>query len=251
MEPRTRTILLLLLGAALALGGGCLYLAIKAYNTFMEKPSQAEKPHLYLKPEPLELQPCEAEPATTLSYFGFSTGVPWSEVEDTSESDFFTHVYFTSGHTIGFSQLPEENQPASAWRQQDPQARKAMEEFFGPGALDSHYGFFKAIISTTPDELDSAGSFQKTIGVRMRLLMKEGFARGGETGIYSFETEDIRGFQLGDPTRSDSINLTVFDRSDRQLNLWLSSVDPSEVRLTQSEVSCIIQHTRPAEEPKE
>lgn len=250
MKPLAKTLLLVLLVVVLLLGGGCIYLAVRAYRAFIEPPTRAEKPLLYVKTQPLDLQPCHAKPETDLSYFGYSVGVPWAEIAESRGDYYFgTSVTFTSGHKLSFRLSREGiDEPMDENTQEN---RRRIEEILGPEAAESNFGFFKALFDATPDDLGRA-SWRNAWIVRTILLRKEQELYSEEmTPIYAFETTHVRGFQFGDSTRQESVALWVFDPEDRRLLMSVTAPEQPPAHVSREELSCILQNIRPVEEPRE
>jgi hypothetical protein len=253
MEPRIRTILLLLLGAALALGAGCVYVAIQAYISFLEQPPEAEKPHLYATPQLLKLEPCELSPSTTVTLAGFAFDTPWTAIDETQpdDEDGIKVVKFTTEQAIVASDMNEVFQAVGNLRSENPQTRQMLESMMGPTALESNYGFISAVVATTPSDVAILRFPTKTLGARMLLGLKDSLASNAATGLFSFHTNHVRGFQLGDPSKTNAVDIIVFDERDAPLHLMIGVKEDSTVRVSQGELSCIIQSIRPADEAKE
>jgi hypothetical protein len=67
-----------------------------------------------------------------------------------------------------------------------------------------------------------------------------------DTGAFSFQFPDKRGFQIGDTSKTRRIFLEVFDSSGRCVEI-LCGTDPQRVRVTQAELNRIVRslHTVP------
>ncbi len=251
MEPHTRTLLLVLLGAALALGVGCFVLVHKAYEFVVYKPPREEKPHLYATPQLLELEPCEPPAGTSLSFLGYAVDTPWTEVVDTREGDGFAGFYFRSGHYVSAHLTDDESTPLGLLRAQDEDSRRNLENMLGKEATQSNHGYYKAVFSATPDDYSISSPFQRLMGLRLLLTMKDALAETAASGLYSFETQHMRGFQLGHPAKDQAVTIFAFDSSDRYLTLYITAQEGTGGHVTQDQINCIIQSIRPAEEPRE
>ena len=250
MEPRTRTILLILLGAALALGVGCYLLAVKAYDFVFYKPPREEKPHLYATPEPLELQDCNAAGGTALSFFGYLIRVPWTGVKSETADEDSAGAFFESRNYV-YAHLPaEKDTPLGHFNRQTEEDRRNVEALLGPEALRSNYNFYRALFSVTPSDLSFNTPYQRLIGLRVLLTLKDMHGGDAATGLHSFETPHVKGFQLGDPGRKRTVKLLVFGTNDQFFSLSLGRREGRDAAITQDELNCIIQSIRPAEEPK-
>lgn len=66
-------------------------------------------------------------------------------------------------------------------------------------------------------------------------------AGGGQRGIYEFRTDRVRGFQKGNPEKTDSVILDVYDSSDRLTTIILGKWKDAPTSLTQAEVNAFIE----------
>ena len=246
MEPRTRTILLILLGAALALGGGCVYLGIKAYNALYYVGSREEKPQLYAVPQPLALTPCSVERTNS----GLSVELPWMGVVDEKQYEKVSRFRFDSGLSVLLGQIDETQGPIAMFREQDAKTQRGLEAMLGREATASQYGFYEAMLNATPENITLGTHPGKVIGLRMILIMKEIMLPRGEAKLYSFHNGSVKGFQIGGGSRR-SVELLAFDSPHSGVAITVIPPKSPELRVSQDELNCIIQSIRPAEEPRE
>ncbi|MGH9894093.1 MAG: hypothetical protein ACREA0_19360 [bacterium] len=199
-----------MLGAALALGAACVFIGIKAYKTFYYAGSKEEKPQLYAVPRPLALTPCTVERTTTLSYSGLSVDLPWTGIVDEKQYDKFNRFRFDSGLAVLFGKIDETHGPIAMFREQDAETQRGLEAMLGREATGSQYGFYEAMLNTTPENITLDTHPSRVIGLRMILLMKEIMLPTGNAELYSFHTESVKGFQIGGGYRR-SVELLAFD----------------------------------------
>jgi hypothetical protein len=64
-------------------------------------------------------------------------------------------------------------------------------------------------------------------------------------GLYSFQTEWLRGFQQGDPTLDKTVTIDAFDADDHEIQLSIGRALSASQYVTQSELNRIIHSLRP------
>lgn len=203
-----------------------------------------EIPGVYITPQPLKNYSVSTAPGTKLSYFGYSFEVPWTGISKRKESprnsaqSGLVVLSFASGQTLVFI-APEDQSGLLAEIAHD----KDMHNFgpaFGDLVKRSPYDQYSALLNISPSAIRVFGPAGER-GRGLAMLMIKAIALPGslETGAFSFELPGKRGFQLGDPSKSERVQLDVLDLSGHFVEV-LCDAGRRDARLTQPELNRIL-----------
>ncbi len=120
-----------------------------------------------------------------------------------------------------------------------------MNPFLGhlvQGTHTSGYDLFDEILRVTPDRLSMFTSIEECEIVKGLLGAKsEMLGWLDEPAVYAFEHGAFRGFQLGDPSRDNTVTLEVFDEADEQLTFtFTQQLGEGGHQLTQDDLNEVI-----------
>ena len=195
-----------------------------------------QHPYLALVPQPLPELGSSAAPGTTLSDFGYEYEVAWP-APTTSRRTNGVAAYIFPGErglaffdpaesTAGFDHLPSPIQ----------QLISAL----------TGYEVMKRSLYTTPDQVSLFLSKRESARRMFLLNQKDIDLRRSPSVVYSFERSQFRGFQMGNPSTDDQVEVLCFDRSGRQLVFEFGSTSSSRPRVSQQDVSRMIETILPA-----
>jgi hypothetical protein len=119
----------------------------------------------------------------------------------------FVHLKFESGQDLIFS-VPG-NQGLLTEIVEDPSLNiGGLRLIFGDLTKRSAYEQYQALLNTTPQDIRPFGPRAEAAGGVAFLTIKAiAFGPGLESGVFSFELPDKRGFQIGDPQKSKRVDL--------------------------------------------
>lgn len=194
-------------------------------------------------------------PGTKLSYVGYEFEIPWDDLDASqtkqvpkdNPNPFMVALKFRSGRFLLVSASPARVFPDSIAREWKV-SPQSLESVFGRGAAQSDYSFLKNLYEFTPDKMHLWALFPSVhYREQMLLLLKtvvlsQSFA---DTGIFKIQSQDYRGFQLGDPQAHPRM-ITVHLYSDEgTIELTFSANDPNgPAAITQPEINRIVQSLR-------
>lgn len=117
---------------------------------------------------------------------------------------------------------------------------------FGDLVNRSPYDQYSALLNTSPATIRAFGPRPEAVrGVTLLTIKAIALPAGIETGAFSFQLPDKRGFQIGDPLRSRSIDLEVFDMNGHCLEI-ICGPTRDGIELTQPELNRILETLRTA-----
>jgi hypothetical protein len=117
---------------------------------------------------------------------------------------------------------------------------KNLQVVFGDLMNRSAYDQQAALLNTTPRSIRAFGPRAEAVrGVTLLTIKALAVASGLETGVFSFELPDKRGFQIGDPQKSRRVNLEVFGMGGHHVEMVFAASKDSDM-LSQSEINRIL-----------
>jgi hypothetical protein len=190
---------------------------------------------------------------TTLSYFGYEFQVPWTgnytlkgnlTLKVIAEGGLVA-IKFASGQDLVFM-IPGDQKGLLTELAQDKLLGVRNPKIFGDLLKRSPYDQFQAILNTTPASIHMFRN--QADGVRGAILLTIkaiAVGPGLETGAFSFELRNKRGFQIGDPHKSKHVQLELFDSTGRQIEIFVGTKN-SGIGWSQQDLNRIITTLRPA-----
>ena len=236
MEPRATSarrvaitslgVLLLVTAVSGLLYGPQAFIVLKLRKTLPHDQS------LYAMPEQLISTESSEGLGTTLSYFGYQFEVPWIGVENQYQGPSLVVVRFNSGQVVMFQNPMETLKILKA-------TRKVFEAWGNTAAL-SNYSAYDYVLHVTPRQMSVFMPRQEAVRVAALLPIKYAFAYKSESGLYSFDWANIKGFQCGSPGLTRTIIVNAFDRNDAPIQLIFSTKDGSQAVLSQSDINRVL-----------
>jgi hypothetical protein len=126
-----------------------------------------------------------------------------------------------------------------------------MQLVFGDLMNRSAHDQYAALLNTTPSSIRAFGPrAEATRGVTLLTFKAVAVGPGLETGVFSFELPDKRGFQIGDPQKSKRVDFEVFDARGHHVEIICATMKDS-IRLSQPELNRILKslHAEPSTAP--
>jgi hypothetical protein len=116
---------------------------------------------------------------------------------------------------------------------------------FGGKPIDSDYALLSRTLCLTPRDLRLSWSRREMAGNSVLLTIKEIDIAHIRNGVYSFQTESLRGFQYGDPTHDKVVKIDAFDEKDRKIWLMIGAeLKPNGRKPSQAEINRILYSLR-------
>jgi len=183
---------------------------------------------------------------STLTKFGYQFDVPWKMREAKAVEGIAFFRADSGQETLEFWDPAIQTGLVEIMRDSNEVARNAMTLFYGSKFVQSDYAFEQAVLNTTPSQLSYFWPGKKDVRAAVLLMMKPIGIPESSTGIYSFETENLRGFQSGNPAKAGSVTVKAFDAQDRQF-LFIWGTNPKSTGwLTQADINLVLHTLRPA-----
>jgi hypothetical protein len=202
-------------------------------------------PAVKVTPQPLTDYSVSDTAGTALSLFGYSFEVPWSASFKTkvsqkdSTQNGFAQITFDSGQVL---LLFAPSNPSGLFTElvQDKELQMGnLRPVFGDLMNRTAYDQYSALLNTTPSTIRAFGPRAEAArGITMLMIKAIAPPVSLEKGAFSFEFPDKRGFQLGDPRKSQQVDLEVLDLNGHYVEIICAAAKDS--RLTQPELNRIL-----------
>ncbi len=199
-------------------------------------------PGVKVAPQPLADYSVSDGPGAALSYFGYDFQVPWnaSFKKKAFGKGGLVQLEFESGQNVTFIVPANQSGLLTEIVQDRSLNMKNLQLVFGDLMNRSAYDQYAVLLNTTPRGIREFGPRAEAVrGVTLLTIKAIAVAPGLETGVFSFELPDKRGFQIGDPRKSRRVDLEVFDMGGHHVEMVLTA-SKDTVRLSQSEINRIL-----------
>jgi hypothetical protein len=198
-------------------------------------------PAVKVAPQPLADYSVSDAPGIVLSYFGYEFEVPWNaSFKEGVVGRALVQLKFQSGQEVLL--IVPENQGGLLTEivQDQSMHMKNLGPIFGDLMNRSAYDQYAALLNTTPSSIRAFGPrAEATRGVTLLTIKAIAVGPGLETGVFSFEFPDKRGFQVGDPRKSKRADLELFGMGGHHVEITCTTTN-GNVRLSQSELNRIL-----------
>ena len=242
--------LVVVVGGAYALVYGLQTYLVLRYKLLAETNAPA-----YTVPHLLQIESDSSVEGTRFSYYGWEFEVPWEEIDAERRHEIATTVTFKAGQNILFFNPEQTASPRGQSDGEAPQDANQAASLFPDKTIESDYAYLDAVFHTTPDQLSIFMPQMEAVQLSAVLGLKALWTSNSGPDLYSFETENLRGFQLGDPARTDRVQVYWFDPEGKLIGHFVvGRVDKNkkekeeENTLSQAEISRIILTLRPVAE---
>jgi hypothetical protein len=204
-------------------------------------------PAVKVTAQPLTDYSVSDAPGTQLSYLSYSFEVPWNASFKTKGSQKeptkggIMQVKFDSGQSLLLIVPANQNGLLTELVQDQSSHMENLRLIFGNLMNLSPYDQYSALLSTSPSTIRAFGPRPEAVrGVTLLTIKAIALPASLETGAFSFQLPDKRGFQIGDPRKSRSIELEVFDMNGHYLEFICETTTRDGIRVTQPELNRIL-----------
>ena len=154
---------------------------------------------------------------------------------------------FLGGESIRVTVLdPSRQSRLEALKEWATYERRDFAATFGEDATTSNYAMYSKIVTLTPGDVNPSLSKDRILGYSALLVSKKGEAPFFASGLYSFKTEWVRGYQEGDSLETDEIVIDAYDARDREVRVSVYAGPRLVSWPTQADINRIIFSLRPA-----
>ena len=212
---------------------------------FYTKWQARNAPEMWVVPKPLPDVSIERSAGEKFSYFGYEFESPWTEVKRERKWESIAILNFSNGAFVSILDPAHGADELELIKQEASKRGTDIRNVFGDEATRSRYSLLAKILYLTPKDLSLFSSRQDMVSNSILLILKSIHTKRLKGGLYSFQTEWLRGFQEGAPEQDKMVIIEAFDAQDHKIELWIGS-EQGAVKLSQSEVNRILYSLHPA-----
>ncbi|MGO9650109.1 MAG: hypothetical protein ACLPOO_18910 [Terriglobales bacterium] len=190
---------------------------------------------------------------TKVSYFGYEFGIPWSDVDEPATKVYRNRVViaFKSGLRLMFVTGPPK-EFVKAVLSSGKIDTTTFRQIYGD-AMESDYALTRLMLESTPEKVSLLGPKKDAVGRAMMLAIKA-IAVPENSGMFSVQTRDFKGFQYGEPLNTpkriivdlftdDGSLEFMFFKQDQGIPNTVAPVD-RQVTVSQPEINAVVQSVR-------
>jgi len=201
------------------------------------------EPELWIVPTPLPTGVSEPSAGRTFSYLGYDFESPWAEVKLEKKYQSIATVYFSDGEFISISTGPD---LTGAMQERSTKRRAALQDAFGPGVMESNYRLRSSILYSTPSDLRLFSSPREMVAKSVFLVLKPISVLNAKTGLYSFQSKWLRGFEKGAPGQANPVAIDAFDEKDREIDILIGTQLRTNGTVSQADINRVLFSLHPA-----
>lgn len=202
-------------------------------------------PELWMVPRPLVDDSIAQAAGRKFTFYGYQFEVPWTDVKHEEHLKSMELVYFSNGFFLMLRDPTESVNELELLTSRGTKNEAGLRRLFGDEATRSNYALRSKILNLTPRDLQLSFSRQKMVSSSILLTLKPIWTGSLQGGLYSFQTDSLRGFQQGDPTRDRTVIIDAFDAHDHEIELSIGRARGASQDVRQSELNRIIYSLRP------
>jgi len=204
------------------------------------KQLRASHPHIDLVPQPLSpVVPSDAR-GTTLTHYGYEFEVPWLDPQIVRDIPLIVNYEAPSGQILVFWH-PERSPVTAGIKNAARDQKLNYEKVLGKEGLQSDYSLLKAEMEVTPNQILPFMSKNDAVRRMIFLTMKATMIAKKISAIYSFNLDNLHGFQFGNPATDELIQVQAYDSDDLLIRFFFAMKDRSSGKIRQAEINRVLE----------
>lgn len=171
--------------------------------------------------------------------------VPWDGEPKQRKLPTAIEFQFDSGQVIAFYDPQAQADTLGQLKKLNPLDYEKLSNVFQGDIPQTNYELYRDVYSVSPVRMSPFMPLSEAMRANVMLLWKISFGVDAQPGIHSFDWQNARGFEFGDPSEGGPVALRVFDNEDRQFRLLFVTRAGTQGRFTQNDINFVIQTLRP------
>jgi hypothetical protein len=193
---------------------------------------------------PVALTDLSVSPAASKSFSlpGYTFELPWAGI-DASKSKVFKSrllIVLQSGNAIIASSVPPQDF-IGGLESTFKTTREKLRQNFGDQAVKSDYDLKRLILYTTRKQIHPFVPWRRSTSIGMLLMFKGVMVPTRDSELYTIQTGELRGFQLGDPEhRPAKMAIELYDDDGEIEFIFGQRPDGPTPGISQADLNCVI-----------
>lgn len=192
--------------------------------------------------------PAASAKGTQEKAYEFEFMVPWGKSKITPTPS-GVELRYDSGQVVVFFDPDSQLDTIHKLKASSPAEYQKFIGVFGNKPIDSNYALYQSVYAAAPAQISPFMNASDALRINVLLLWKLSFGPdltfSGAPEFSSFDWGRLRGFQFGDPSKDHPVAVRVFDDKDRQFRFIFTIAAGSSGKITQDDVSSIVQSLQP------
>lgn len=206
--------------------------------------SETKAPEAYITPILREIETPGPDRFREFSYYGLTFKVPWTQITEIKERPGAVLLKFPYEKTIAIIDTRDQPGLVASLLGDKSEETKRIKDFFGEQILKSDYIFYKNILESNPNQITIFMPKKEATARSVLIVLKTVLIKGvlGESkvkGVYSFTTDNIKGFQFGSPGEINRVYIEFFDNRDKQYGIIMGNIPQYEIDFILSSIKTL------------
>jgi len=186
---------------------------------------------------------------TLEKFYEYEFTVPWSGKSKSTPSFVGVELRYDSGQVVIFFDPDSQVDTIHKLKASSPADYQKFMSVFGNKPLDTNYALYQSVYAAAPAQISPFMNSSDALRVNVLLLWKLSFGpdltAGGVPEFSSFDWGKLRGFEFGDPAKDHPVAVRVFDDKDQQFRFIFTVAAGSSGKITQDDISSVVQSLQP------
>ncbi|HUO35053.1 MAG TPA: hypothetical protein VMU43_08670 [Candidatus Acidoferrum sp.] len=242
---------IILLVVVLAVAGYCIRYGLQTLTYLEAKTWVRTDPWLNEVPQPLatpaplpDFSKMKEKPSfVKTSEWEFR--VPWKGEPKERHLPTAIEFRFDTGQAIAFYDPDAQADTLGQLKKLNPVNFDKLSNVFQGAIPQTNYELYRDVYSASPTLMSPFMPLEDAMRANVLLLWKISFGVDAQPGIRSFDWQNARGFEFGDPAKGGPVALRVFDNRDHQFRFLFVTSPGTQGTITQDDINFVIQTLQP------
>jgi hypothetical protein len=191
---------------------------------------------------PLPPLPGAAKPALVKAY-NYEFNSPWPGNPTVKPSLTYTEFHYDSGPVIVFFDPDSQVDTMRTLKTSNPTEYQRFADVFADKALNTNFEMYQAVYEAAPSQQSPVMNPRDATRINVLLLWKLSFGLDLQCDgqFYSFNSNNAKGFQFGDPGKNVPVAVRAFDDRDHQFRFIFTTAGGVAGKISQNDINTVMQ----------
>lgn len=207
----------------------------------------SQSPWLNFVPQPLPAPTPATSAGPQLKAYDFEVNAPWPGEPKPMPTETYVAFHYPSGQILAFFDPGAQLDTLRSIQNSNPTEFQRFTNVFVDKPINSNFELYREVYGASPSQASPLMDARDASRLNVLLLWKLAFGLDlpASTGFYSYDWNNIHGFQFGDPAKGVPVALRAFDDRSHQFRFVLATAPGSNVKITQDDIDKILQTIQP------